>query len=252
MAIDVTEEQDEEVDVQFQFEVSDEPLEETKEPAKGTDQTSTRLAELERENRDLRDNFSKMGGQKELVESLSLALGGQKKPDIDPKSLKSFDQELAEIKDDLLDNPDKALKKYGELLIKHEIGPAFGALSSELASMRNELDQKNMGTDPVFKDVLDNYKDEVEKVRSTLQAQGVRDALKQAVNQVSVGHMTEIIERRVQAQSRGPEPEGTVGPGIDTQGRKTQTKIVRLTTGEEQERLALGLGYEDYISVRRK
>ena len=237
-------------EVGIQFEVSDEPNEA---PTPADDPISTRLAQLEAENSRLKESMASYGGQKDLIEGLSKAISGQKPPEnVSPQAQKTFEQELESIKDELLDTPDKALKRYGELLIKHEIAPVVGMLNNEIMSMRSELDRGNISSDPVFKDVLDNYSAEVEAQRAELAKSGVRDSLKQAVNQVAMGHMTEIIGRQVaNAGQNVPDgPSALKGMESGSTGRRAEPKVVRLTSRENQEREMLGLSYEDYVTVK--
>lgn len=252
METDVRIQEDSDEQVEIDYEVSDEPVEPEKKTPE-VDPTLARLEQLERDNRDLSTRLAGVGSQKDLIAGLKEVLGERTDTSqLAPKDQKSFEEELAGIRDELLDNPDKALKRYSQLLLKHEIAPVIGMLNNEIVSLRNEIDQTKISGDPVFKDVLENYGDEVKKVQATLQAQGVRDALKQAVNQVSLGHMTEIIGRQVAAAKpaeSGPEALRAPEPG---QPEGPKKRVIRLTPGEDQHRQMLGLGFEDYVSMYKK
>jgi hypothetical protein len=250
MAVDVQEELDE--DVQMDFEVGDQPEPQTPK----VDPIAEKLAKLEAENVELKQSMASYGGQQNLVESLTQALRGSQQPQaqLPQAQQKSFDDELGAIKDELLDNPDKALKRYGELLIKHEIAPVVGMLNQELMALRNELDQSKGASDPVFKDVVENYKAEVEAKRDELVKTGVRDAWKQAANQVAMAHMTEIIQRQVANQAKANDDSTDSLRGLDLPAgqRSAERKVVRLSQAEDSERQMLGLSFEDYAMFKGK
>lgn len=246
--VQVTEDQDEQYEIEY--EVSDEPQTEA-EPEAQENPWEAQMAELRAQNQQLMTQVSGLGSQQALVDGLKEVLGQREPQKPTTVDQKSFEDELSAIKDELLDNPDKALKKYSQLLIKHEIAPVVGMLNQEIMGLRNELDQTKISGDPIFKDVLDNYGDEVKRVQAELSQKGVRDALKQAVNQVSLGHMTEIIGRQVSAQqaqaTADPGPQALRSPGVPN--RAPQKKVVRLTSGEEAHRVQMGLSYDDYATL---
>lgn len=250
---EVREEETEDVEVDG-FEVSDEPEEQVVDREEATPKADPYMEQIEalrRENEELKQSFSKVGAQGDLIANLTNAL---KPAEAQPAKVKDYRELAKELKDTFYDKPDEAMATIVEHVIKNEFAPVVGHLMQKIEALETGTQKAQVVTNDSYKFAVETYPAEVDTAYKQLRALNVPDAYVMAAKQVAANHVDEIVtlkaQKIVEEKGQAKVSEKPSAPDVTARSVQRPSQKVRLTSAEAHLMEARGLNVKDILELR--